>query len=414
MPITGYSGRCVYFAGLLLVSGLAYGESEHTFSGKATALASYSDAITVADMSRLEGDDGFDLNGRLQLSYEYTNGNYGLFAHGRVTSEGKGRHGKVGMIELYGYYLSELDEQQTFTYSLGQMFLPSSLENTEDFWDSPYSNNFSALNSWIGAEVRPIGFELRYDFLQEDDGFNAFGVTAMSFLGNDSMASQLTWRGWSVGRHKSAYGEIVDLPPLAQIQSGMFSVQRDDGSKPFGRDLDYKYGWTVHGYWSPTQNLTLKATWLDNGGSGTLYRGEYAWTNRFNILGIDWRPHTDWTVLFETMNGYAAMGNPPVAGVSVEHQTSYLLVSYNHQQWDYTVRLEKFKGVDTTVLPGESNDRGRALTLSTRWQAFGEPWSVIAEYLHIDAAGDRVRALPVGTFVDDDETQFSVSLNYFF
>ena len=58
-----------------------------------------------------------------------------------------------------------------------------------------------------------MGLEVRYDHISdEDQPFSAFGFGAMSFINNDSMGTQLTWRGWSIGRHKTAYGEVLPLP----------------------------------------------------------------------------------------------------------------------------------------------------------------------------------------------------------
>lgn len=402
----------------LLMLPAANAEGEHEVSGKAAVIASYSDAINglnSADLSRLEGDDAFDLSSQVQLSYEYNDDNWGFYSHLQLTSEGNGKRGNVGIAEMYGYYQLEASQNASVTMTLGQLFIPSSFENTEDFWDSPYSNNFSALNTWIAQEIRPIGFELKYDWVADEDrDFSAFGFGAMSFIGNDSMGSQLTWRGWSIGRHKSVYNEVLKLPEISTIDSGMFSVQRDDGSKPFGRDLDYKYGYVVHGYYAPNADVTFNLTYLNNQGSGTLYRGEYAWDTRFVLVGAKWQVDDNWTLLGESMKGYSAMGNPPVVGVSVDYKTTYLLANYNHQQWDHSVRVEWFEGVDTTALPGESNDKGRALTLATRWQAFGKPWSIITELLYIDVDGRRMRALDNGSFIDEDESQLSLSLNYFF
>ena len=404
-------------ASLLLLSN-AYAQSEHELSGKVAVIVSQSDAIAgpnSANMSRLEGDDAFDLSGQLQLAYDYSNENWGFYSHLQITDEGDSKHGNVGLVEMYGYYQFIPHDNRTVTLTMGQMFLPSSFENTEDFWDSPYSNNFSALNTWIAQEVRPIGLEVKYDWIaDEDEDFSAFGFGVMSFIGNDSMGSQLTWRGWSVGRHKSVYGEILNLPEIANIDSGIFAVQRDDGSKPFGRDLDYKYGIVAHGYWSPNADLSFNVTFLDNNGSGELYRGEYAWATMFTILGAQWQLNDNWTLLGETMNGKSSMGNPPIMGVGVEFETTYILANYRHEQWDYSVRVEQFDMVDGTLIPGESNDKGRALTLSTRWQAFGKPWSVIGEVLFIDVGGQRTRLLDNGSFMDEDESQMSLSLNYFF
>jgi hypothetical protein len=406
------------FKPIILVMGLFYlpmalGEAEHEFSGKAALITSYSDGIQTADMSRLEGDDSFDLSGQLQLSYDYSNDNFGFFSHLQFTNEGNSKDGNIGIAEMYGYYSYPIDDSQQLTFTMGQLFMPSSFENTEGFWDSPYSNSFSALNTWIAQEVRPIGVELKYDWLSEDET-SAFGLGVMSFVGNDSMGAMVSWKGWSIGRHISVYGEVLNLPEIYHIDNGIFADQRVDGSKPFGRDLDHKEGYLFHSYYSPTNSLTFKYTHLDNKGDGQLYRGEYAWRTTFSIVGVKWRINDKWTVLGESMSGRTMMGNPSVMGVASKYKTTYVLTSYNHKQWDFSVRLEEFDIVDTARAPRESNDQGSAVTLGARWQAFGKPWSVLGELLFIDVDGHRTRALDIGTFTDENESQWSLSVNYFF
>jgi hypothetical protein len=399
----------------MMLSSAALAEPEHDITGKATLTASYNDAINTARMSRLEGDDSFDLSANLQLSYDYSNDNWGVFSHVQLTSEGKSKRGNVGIVELYGYYDWFIDQNNSVTFTLGQLFMPSSMENSEEFWDSPFSNNFSVLNSWIAQEVRPIGFEAKYDWLADESSpFSAFGIGTMTFVSNDSMASQLAWRGWSSGRHKSVYNEVLDLPAIYHIQNGAFADQRDDGSKPFGRDLDHQLGYLVHGYWSPNTDFTFKYSYLDNGGTGELLRGEYAWTTYFSILGGQWQINNHWRLLGESMTGRSSMGDTGAIGVAIEFETQYLLLSYNHLQWDYSIRLERFENVDVANNPTESHDKGKAITLSSRWQGFGEPWSVITELLLINSDDRRTRLLDIGHFNDKNESQLSISLNYFF
>lgn len=399
---------------LMLCSSGASADGEHQLSGKFSVLATQSDTITKADMSRLEGDDAFDVGGIAQLSYEYINENFGFFTHLQATNEGESIHGKFGVVELYGYYGLPLDDERSLTFTAGQFFIPTSMENTDDFWDSPYTNNYSALNTWIAQEVRPVGLEIRFDSVPEVSHKTAWGVGAMGFIGNDAQGAMLTWKGWSIGRHKSVYGEVLRLPELHHLQEGVFYKQRDDGTKPFGRDLDHNIGYIGHAYWSPNADFTVKLTYLDSQGDGHLYRGEYAWANYFTIVGLKWRVNERWTVLSESMFGRTAMGYPKRKGTAVDFDTTYLLVSYKREQWDYTMRLEKFDAVDRANMPRESDDSGKAWTLAAKWQAFGKPWSIIGEWLYIDVDGQRTRALTNSVFIDEDESQLSLSLNYSF
>lgn len=392
----------------------ANAEVEHQVSGKVSVLASYNDAIEQASMSRIEGDDAFDIHATGQVSLELLGQDWGVFSHLQATTEGDSIHGKAGVVELYAYYAIPFEQDRALTVSAGQFFMPTSIENTDDFWDSPYSNNYSALNTWIAQEVRPIGLEVRFDEVPEASNETAWGGGVMAFIGNDSMGSLLTWKGWSIGRHKSVYGELLNLPEIYNIDEGVFASQRDDGSKPFGRDLDHKTGYLAHAYYSPNSDLTVKAAYLDSRADGHLYRGEYAWANYFTVLGVKWQINEHWLFLSETMFGRSAMGYPKWMGVATDFNTTYALVSYKWQQWDYTMRLETFEAVDRANIPAESNDKGQALTLSAKWQAFGKPWSVVGEWLYIDVEGQRERALADGVFTDEDESQLSISINYSF
>src|SRR5207253_2281533 len=67
----------------------------------------------------------------------------------------------------------------------GQFFLPTSRENRGDLWSSPYTINFSAWNTWIGEEFRPIGVDLQWRHTTQ--ALNGITLGATAFRGNDTM-----------------------------------------------------------------------------------------------------------------------------------------------------------------------------------------------------------------------------------
>jgi hypothetical protein len=150
-----------------------------------------------------------------------------------------------------------------FRLRAGQFFLPTSRENTDRLWSSPYTISFSALNTWIGEEVRPIGAELQWQHLTSNAVVTFAGG---AFRGNDTMGTLLGWRGWAMGNRVAVYDEVLPLPPLPR-----FPKQRR-GTVPIGRDLDGRTGYTARARVSLPERATIQFARIDNRGDRELYR----------------------------------------------------------------------------------------------------------------------------------------------
>src|SRR5918993_1018028 len=133
---------------------------------------------------------------------------------GYVAARGVTREEGSGLIEAYadGRLIFGLDEVQL---RAGQFFLPTSRENKDALWASPYAISFSALNTWVAQEVRPIGLDLEWRHTLERGHILTTALTA--FRGNDSMGALLGWRGWTVGNRISSYDELLPLPQLSSL-----------------------------------------------------------------------------------------------------------------------------------------------------------------------------------------------------
>ena len=208
---------------------------------------------------------------------------------------------ELGLVEFELCYKKELDFHHQLSFKAGQFFLPTSRENTNRFWDSPYTINFSSLNSWIGEEFRPIGLDAQHRYHLDNGSSVSSAVTL--FGGNDSMGALLAYRGSSYWRVRTSYGDVLSLPKTQPLSdAGMFGEQRDDGTKPFGKDLDNRPGYALRmNYLS--DRLTINAAWVDSRGDTELHRGEYAWCTRFAMLGASWFATPEVELLFEVTRG---------------------------------------------------------------------------------------------------------------
>jgi hypothetical protein len=328
---------------LLLLAPAAFAQSTFDLQGYVAARGA------DADSERFEPDD---VNGVAQLGFEWRPSQ-----HFDLHVSGATYDGDAGLVEAYvdGRLLFGLDELQL---RAGQFFLPTSRENKGELWTSPYSINFSALNTWIAEELRPVGVDLEW---RHTSGRGHIVTTAATaFRGNDSMGALLGWRGWAIGNRLSTYDELRPLPEL----SPFFDAQRDDGTKPFGRDLDGNTGYSARVRYSVPQRGNLQYAYVDNRGDRELYRGEYAWATDFHLIGGELGDPDDFIVAAEFMRGSTGMGFAP-AFVQADFHAAYALVSDKRGRNRWTARIDLFGVDEQDFSPGGNNDEdGLAWTLA--------------------------------------------------
>ncbi|HVR44901.1 MAG TPA: hypothetical protein VMS56_15825, partial [Thermoanaerobaculia bacterium] len=148
---------------------------------------------------------------------------FGIVLTGVVRAEPSRYEGEAaGVTEAYAEGLLFFKQADRLRVRVGMFFLPTSLENTGPMWSSPYTISYSAINSWIGEEVRPIGLDLDYRI----EGATRLSLGGTVFVGNDTMGTLLAWRGWSMHDRVSVFDEVLPLPDLWSL-SEVFVLQRD-------------------------------------------------------------------------------------------------------------------------------------------------------------------------------------------
>jgi hypothetical protein len=303
------------------------------------------------------GGDRNELFGTAHLGADWSSEHFTLHVSGAARSDAAGEH--AGLIDAYaeGRASFGLDELQL---RAGQFFLPTSRENRDPLWASPYTVNFSALNSWIGEEVRPVGADLQYRHITAAGHALTGGATA--FRGNDTMGALLAWRGWALGNRLPAYDEVLPLPPLATLPTH-FPLQRD-GTKPFGSDLDGNTGYSARVRWSVPGRAGVQYLVLDNRGDRALHRGEYAWATRFHLISADAGDPDHLSAAAEYMTGSTGMGHG-AAFVDAGFYATYVLLSWKRGRQRWTGRYELFNTEERDFSTAELNEEnGRSWTFT--------------------------------------------------
>jgi len=305
-----------------------------------------------------------------------------LTAHGQVLarSEPSGTEGRrFGVVEVYADVHSE-----KWRLRGGYFFLGTSRENTDPLWTSPYTITYSALNSWIGQEVRPVGLDLQYS----PNFYVTLGGTA--FRDNDTMGTLPAGRGWTFGNRLSVYDESVAVPGAS--------------TKPFTRDLDGLWGHSERVRVQIPERAMLQVTHLDNRAELVNRRGQVPWLTRFDHVGAQVGMSGPWTLAAEWLSGETTVGFPG-GSFTLDFDTVYLLGSWKRENNRLSARVERFTTRDhTRPSPDFAHERGNAWTVA--WFRGNDRQRLGIEYVHVNA--DRTSTANV------DGSMLTLELRYKF
>jgi len=307
-----------------------------------------------------------------------------LTAHGQVLArtEPSGTQGKrFGVVEAYADAHGE-----HLRLRAGQFFLGTSRENTDPLWTSPYTITWSALNSWVGQEVRPVGVDLQYS----PSFYATLGATA--FRDNDTMGTLPAARGWTLGNRLTVFDEDVAVPPPQGT------------TKPFTGDLDGLWGHSERIRLSLPERAMIQVTHLDNRAELVNRRGQVPWLTRFDHVGAQVGMSGPWTLAAEWLSGETTVGFPG-GSFTLDFDTVYLLGSWKRENNRLSARVERFTTRDhTRPSPDFAHERGNAWTVA--WFRGNDRQRLGIEYVHVNA--DRTSTANV------DGSMLTLELRYKF
>ena len=329
-----------------------------------------------------------------------------IHAAGRIEpSDYQGSRG--GLVEAFGDLRGGTTANE-LQLRAGLFFLPTSRENRDELWASPYTITLSALNTWIAHEFRPVGADIQW---RHNAAAWSATIAATAFQGNDTMGALLGWNGWGIGNRLTVWNEVLPLAPLFSFRDpAMFVDQRRDGSKPFGSDLDGRIGYAARARLRLPERGLIQVTRVDNRGDRQLYRGEYAWATEFNVIGAEIGREESMIVLGEWARGKTGMGATSGAHVDVDFSTFYVLTSARRGKHRWSLRYDRFSQDDRDHSIAENNDEtGDAWTAAWLYD-FNPSFRGAIEFSRI--AGDRLAAEQSGHHRDVSGNALTFELRY--
>ena len=301
------------------------------------------------------GDTGG--NAQLQLGVDWRPSvAVGTHVHLLARDDAEGsKHGRVGIVEAYVEAKLHPGNDRLRVLA-GAFFLPTSRENVDALWATPYTITPSALNSWLGEEFRPIGIDAAYTFR------DSLTAGATIFRGNDTFGALPAARGWEMRDHWALLGE--HLPVDGEYFTSV-SAETDD-----------RLGWAYRARWN-NQYANVQYARIDNRSDAVDHGDLFNWATRFDIASADLTMN-DWTVAAESGWGTTIIEFFGTRYPS-DIRASYLLVSRRLGAFRATLRGDAFQVVDS---------HKHAVTAALFWYPRGN----VRAGLEAIAAGGQKRA----------------------
>ena len=265
-----------------------------------------------------------------------------LHADGVARHDPSGTIGsKAGLVEGYVDLYNE-----HWRLRAGSFWLPTSRENIEPLWTSPYTITFSALNSWIGQEVRPLSADLQWS--------PSFYLTAGAtvFRGNDTMGTELAARGWTLGNRITVYNEALPLP------------ETNETTKPVERDLDHRNGYAGRLRLQLPERAMIQLAHIENRAALVPdIGGQTPWRTRFDVVSASAGASGPTTVAAEYAWGWTAVAFPG-GSFQMDFATAYVLLSHKRGPDRWSARVERFSTNGSVYDPNDmSREHGHAVTV---------------------------------------------------
>lgn len=272
-----------------------------------------------------------------------------------------------------------------FKAKVGALFPTLSLENSGPGWTNPWMISNSAINTWVGEELRTLGSEVSFSRPGQLNG-SAHDIELVGALyrANDPAGALLTWRGWSLGDRITGLTERLTLPDLPVYETGGQLAWQANWEEPF-HEIDNRYGYYTGINYGYNGWLNLRALHYDNRGNPrVLQNGQYAWTTRFDHLALRVDFPQELTLMAQYMTGYTQMGRA-VRGAIIDFDARYLLLSKAFGRQRLSLRYDKFSTTDEDYTLGDNNaEDGHAIAIAWLFN-LNESSQLGSEYLAVSS-----------------------------
>ena len=285
---------------------------------------------------------------------------------------------RLNFSQLYLKYRPLIASSIKPEIKVGAFYPAISAENTNFGWLSPHFLTNSAINSWIGEELRTGGIEisLRQSGRQVRSNWS-WKVLGSLFKGNDTTGTLLAWRGFALHDRQSLYNDRVNFLPIP----GVVNEDRLGApawTEPF-REIDNRFGYYFGAHMAYKRSAELRYYYYDNNADANIVDPDriYAWHTRFHSVTIRYMYSPKLTIFSQLLTGNTLMGERIVDN---NFKSGFVAAAYRIDAYTLAARADWYQVNDNDDYALDPNgSTGRAFTISAGHK-ISQNFSITAEW----------------------------------
>jgi hypothetical protein len=296
-----------------------------------------------------------------------------------------GERTEGGLSQAYLIFRPMRSNRLALSGRAGLMWPPVSLEHEGADWHVKDSITPSAINSWIGEEVRPVAAEGTLATTLDDHKLRA---TAALMAANDTAGTLLTFRGWALHDTTTLAFRRQPLPLLGE-EIAEYQAPYTHPLLDIPAGFAHRPGYYAKLVWQPPIPVRFELFRYDNRANPENVNSnlEWGWRTQFDNLGIVADLGSGAELKAQATSGRTRMGYVEDDGrrwVNNRFRSAYVLLSHPFGPFGIAVRADIFdtrnRGSD---VDDEYDDKGWSAMVAGKSE-WG-PITGLVELLHVSS-----------------------------
>jgi hypothetical protein len=299
-----------------------------------------------------------------------------------------GQRTQAGLSQAYLTFKPMRSTRLAFSARAGLMWPPVSLEHEGADWHVRDSITPSAINSWIGEEVRPVAAEATASATL---GSHKLRATAALIAANDTAGTLLTFRGWALHDRTTLAFNRQPLPPL-DPEVASYQAPFTHPLLDLEPGFAHRAGYYAKFSWQPPVPIRVELFHYNNLANPEVVNTEleWGWRTWFDNVGLVADLGSGAQLKAQAMQGRTRMGYPDAGRRWVDNRfhSAFVLLTRPVGSVGLAARVEAFdtrnRGSD---VDSEYDDTGWSAMFAARrdWAHF----SGLIELLHVSSRRDN-------------------------